>query len=79
MKELEDTNFDLVISLAPEAHHWALELTRTEALDVEYWPTNDPTFATGSRDQILDAYRSVRDQLMKRIKKRLRWQAAPEG
>lgn len=77
VQELEDTNFDLVVSLAPEAHHWALELTRTESLDVEYWPTADPTLATGSREQILDAYRSVRDQLTMRIKKRLNWSAPP--
>ncbi|PTW62064.1 protein-tyrosine-phosphatase [Breoghania corrubedonensis] len=79
VKELEDTNFDLVVSLAPEAHHWALELTRTESLDVEYWPTADPTVATGSREQILDAYRAVRDQLVARIKKRLNWRPTPAG
>ncbi len=78
-EELQESGFDLVISLAPEAHHKALELTRTEAVDVEYWPTMDPTLATGSREQILDAYRSIRDQLMQRIKKRLSWQAAPSG
>ncbi len=72
-EDLEDSNFDLVITLAPEAHHMALELTRTEAMDVEYWPTPDPTLATGSRDQILGAYREVRDMLTMRIKKRLNW------
>lgn len=79
VQELEDTNFDLVVTLAPEAHHWALELTRTESLDVEYWPTPDPTLATGSREQILDAYRAIRDQLSTRIKRRLNWSAAPSG
>ncbi|AXS39692.1 low molecular weight phosphatase family protein [Breoghania sp. L-A4] len=79
LKELEDTNFDLVITLAPEAHHMALELTRTQALDVEYWPTPDPTLATGSREQIMDAYRAVRDQLMARIKQRLGWRPSPSG
>jgi protein-tyrosine-phosphatase len=71
--DIEDSNFDLVITLAPEAHHKALDLTRTMAMDVEYWPTADPQLATGSRDQILDAYRQVRDGLMKRIKERLGW------
>ena len=79
LEELEDTNFDLIVTLAPEAHHAALELTRTQALDVEYWPTVDPTLVTGSRAQILDAYRNVRDQLMLRIKKRLEWTPAPSG
>ncbi|MEP3278137.1 MAG: low molecular weight phosphatase family protein [Stappiaceae bacterium] len=72
-EDIEDSNFDLVITLAPEAHHMALELTRTQAMDVEYWPTPDPTLATGSRDQILRAYREVRDMLTMRIKKRLQW------
>lgn len=72
-EDLEDTSFDLVISLAPEAHHKALELTRYYSLDAEYWPTADPTLTTGSRDQILDAYRAVRNGLEARIKKRLGW------
>ena len=45
-EELEDwegLNFDLIVTLSPEAHHRALELTRTLAADVEYWPTPDPT------------------------------------
>jgi len=72
-EELEDwegLNFDLIVSLAPEAHHKALDLTRTIAADVEYWPTQDPTAVEGSREQRLDAYREVRDQLLDRIRKR---------
>jgi protein-tyrosine-phosphatase len=72
-EELEDwegLNFDLIVTLAPEAHHKALDLTRVVAADVEYWPTPDPTIAEGSREQQLDAYRDVRDQLMRRIKER---------
>jgi protein-tyrosine-phosphatase len=74
-EDIEDSNFDLVISLAPEAHHKALEMTRTMAMDVEYWPTPDPQLASGSRDQIMDAYRQVRDGLIRRIKDRLGWTA----
>jgi protein-tyrosine-phosphatase len=76
--DLNDTSFDLVVSLAPEAHHKALEMTRTMAVDVEYWPTMDPTAAAGSREQILDAYRAVRDGLMKRIKARFPLYGAPK-
>src|SRR3981081_661394 len=43
LRELNDTSFDLIVSLSPEAHHQALELTRTMAVDVEYWPTFDAT------------------------------------
>jgi protein-tyrosine-phosphatase len=68
--ELEDTNFDLVISLSPEAQHKAVDLTRTMAIRVEYWPTYDPTAVEGSRDQRIAAYRTVRDGLLKRIEAR---------
>jgi protein-tyrosine-phosphatase len=68
--EYEDFDFDLVISLSPEAHHAALEFTRTHPVEVEYWPTEDPTTAEGNREQRLDAYRAVRDQLMRRIRER---------
>ena len=75
MEEWEGLNFDLIVTLAPEAHHEALELTRTMATDVEYWPTPDPTAVEGSREQRLEAYRAVRDQLMQRIKARFQPQA----
>jgi len=71
LEEWEGLNFDLIISLSPEAHHRALELTRTVAAHVEYWPTVDPTAFQGSREQKLDAYRDVRDGLIRRIKDRL--------
>lgn len=70
ISELHDNSFDLVITLTPEAHHQALELTRTMAVEVEYWPTQDPSLARGSREQILDSYRTCRDELIKRIKAR---------
>ena len=72
-EELEDwegLNFDLIITLAPEAHHRALELTRTSGTDVEYWPTADPTVVEGNREQRLDAYRQVRDLLLERLRER---------
>ena len=75
-EELEDwegLNFDLIVTLSPEAHHKALELTRTLAADVEYWPTPDPTAHEGTREQRLAAYRKVRDQLAERIKRRFGW------
>lgn len=71
LDELEDDFFDLIVTLAPEAHHAALELTRSNAVDVEYWPMPDPTVATGTREQILDAYREVRDRLSRLIEERL--------
>jgi protein-tyrosine-phosphatase len=70
LDEWEGLNFDLIITLAPEAHHRALEITRTSGIDVEYWPTADPSAVEGSRAQRLDAYRDVRDQLVKHIRER---------
>src|ERR1700750_776693 len=70
LDDWEGLNFDLIITLSPEAHHRALELTRTRATDVEYWPTQDPTTTHGSREQKLAAYREVCDGLLSRIRKR---------
>jgi protein-tyrosine-phosphatase len=70
LDDLEGLNFDLIVTLSPEAHHRALELTRTSAAEVEYWPTIDPTDVEGSREQRLEAYRAVRDQLTTRIRER---------
>ena len=76
LDELDDAYFDLIVTLAPEAPHAALELTRAHAVEVEYWPTADPTTVTGARDQILAAYRDVRDRLETRIRQRFAEKAA---
>lgn len=65
--DLDDASFDMIITLTPEAHHRALEFTRTMAVDVEYWPTQDPTLAQGSREQRLEEYRTVARGLDRRI------------
>lgn len=70
LEDLEGLNFDLIVTLSPPAHHRAIDLTRTVAADVEYWPTPDPTVAEGSREQRLDAYREVRDRLMAQVQER---------
>jgi protein-tyrosine-phosphatase len=81
-EELEDwegLNFDLIITLSPEAHHKALELTHTIAADVEYWPTQDPTGAEGNREQKLQVYREVCDGLLSRIRRRFAKGGAASG
>jgi protein-tyrosine-phosphatase len=79
LADLHDTSFDLIVTLSPEAHHQALELTRTMAVDVEYWPTFDPTMmhGLGNREQLLSAYRAVRDSLFQHIKTRFRLEGGP--
>lgn len=68
--DLEDTSYDLIISLSPEAQHSAVELTRTMACDVEFWNTLDPSLIEGNREQRLDVYRQIREQLKRRIEQR---------
>ncbi len=68
--DLEDDLFDIVVTLSPEAHHRALELTRTSPVEVELWNTFDPSLVEGSREQRLDAYRQVRDRIFGRIRTR---------
>ena len=67
IEDLADSGFDLVVTLSPEAETYAREMTRTMAIDVENWTTPDPSATQGSRNQILDAYRDVRDGLKKKI------------
>jgi len=71
--DLEDMSFDMIISLSPQAHHRALEYTRQLPIQAIYWPTIDPSATQGSRDTILDAYRSVRDALAGRVKEAFAW------
>jgi protein-tyrosine-phosphatase len=75
---LEDTSFDLIISLSPEAQHKAVDMTRTMACEVEFWNTFDPSIIEGSREQRMDAYRDVRDRLMERIRERFPIFGAPK-
>jgi protein-tyrosine-phosphatase len=70
LDDLDGLDFDLIVTLSPGAHHRALELVRGTAAQVEYWPTPDPTGLEGNREQRLEGYRAVRDQLLARIKER---------
>ena len=79
LDDWEGLNFDLIITLSPEAHHKALDLTRTLAADVEYWPTHDPTGTDGNREQKLEAYREVCDTLLARIRRRFAKTGAASG
>jgi len=76
--DLEDTSYDLIISLSPEAQHSAVELTRTMACEVEFWNTLDPSMVEGTREQRLEAYRMVRDQLKRRIEQRFALDLNPD-
>ena len=79
LDDWEGLNFHLIITLSPEAHHKALDLTRTDAAEVEYWPTQDPSGVEGNREQKLAAYREVLDSLLLRIRKRFSKGGAASG
>ena len=76
-EDLADSSFDLVITLSPEADERAQRLARTVSVDIEYWPTSDPSVVEGSREVRLAAYRALRDELSNRIEKRFGAKAAP--
>ena len=78
-EDLADSSFDVIVTLAPEAQHHAIEMTRVMACEVEYWPTLDPTLVEGNRDARLAAYRQVRDQLWRRIRERFPPQIAEKS
>jgi protein-tyrosine-phosphatase len=62
--------YDLIIALSPAAMRQAQEYTRYHSIEVEYWPTFDPTGLGETRDAKLAAYRQTRDQIDKRIRDR---------
>ena len=60
---LEDDAYDLVISLTVQAHERAADMASAAGAETLVWATPDPTLETGSREQRLASYRSVRDHL----------------
>ena len=50
---LADTSYDLIVTLSPEAHHHATEMTSTMKTEVEFRQTQAPNFISGNRDQFL--------------------------
>jgi protein-tyrosine-phosphatase len=67
---VSDGGFDVVVTLTPEAQARAVALIDGDATALEYWPTEDPTLETGSREQRMAAYRRVRDTLDSRLRER---------
>jgi len=68
--DITDQSIDLIVTFTPQAQHRAVELTRTLACDIEYWPMADPTIVEGNRETRLAAYRDLREALFERIKQR---------
>ncbi len=70
LDDLADSTFDLAITLSAEAHAHATEMAKTLAIDVEHWPMPDPSLEQGSREQVTEAYRALRNSLRQRIDSR---------
>ena len=70
LEDLEDGLFDVVVALTPEAAERADEMARTTPIDVVRWTIEDPSLAEGRREQVLSAYRAVRDRLDRLIQER---------
>ncbi|MCY3980245.1 MAG: low molecular weight phosphatase family protein, partial [Alphaproteobacteria bacterium] len=67
---LSGSSFDLVIALSAIAFREAMAYAASRPIAVEHWDVVDPTSNEGSREQRLIAFRSVRDDLEARIRKR---------
>lgn len=70
LHEWEGLNFDLIIPMTGEAHDAVAALTRLVAAEVEFWPTPEPASGDGARDHHLQAYRGLRDALIRKIRAR---------
>lgn len=64
------TGVDFIVTLTPQAHHHVMELIREVPVEVDYWPTQNPSQIAGNREQILEMYRKVRNTLENKIKNR---------
>ena len=69
-EDITDQSIDLIVTFTPQAQHRAVELTRTLACEIEYWPMADPTIVEGNRETRFAAYRDLREAIFDRIKNR---------
>ena len=65
--DLDSGFYDLVISFSPEAHGVACALTQDIDCETLYWPIDNLANLTGSREEMLRAYRQVRDDICGRL------------
>lgn len=60
--------YDRIIALSPGAQRRSLESIADYHVEVNYWPTLDPTGLGEHREERLAAYRQTRDQILARIR-----------
>ena len=61
--DLDSGFYDVIISFSPEAHDAAHALTQNMDCETLYWPVDNLANLTGSREEMLRAYRHVRDDI----------------
>ena len=65
--DLDSGFYDVIISFSPEAHDAARKLTQNMDCDTLYWPVDNLANLTGSREEMLRAYRHVRDDIRRKL------------
>jgi protein-tyrosine-phosphatase len=65
--DLEGKYFDLIICFSEESYEIALQLTKSESTEVEYWPVFDAALTSDKREERLRAYRQVRTMISQRL------------
>jgi protein-tyrosine-phosphatase len=70
LEEITNSNFDVIVTLSRQAHEYGYDFVKTHSINVEYWPVDDPSLTIGNREQILESYRGVFNDLETRIKNR---------
>jgi protein-tyrosine-phosphatase len=74
-ENLNDTSFDLIVCLSAEAEEKMKILTRGFDVKIELWQTEDPSLEKGNRENIMSAFRIVRNALKLKIQERLESEA----
>ena len=65
--DLESGFYDVIISFSSEAHDVARALTQNIDCEPLYWPVDNLANLIGSRDEMLRAYRHVRDDISDKL------------
>ena len=65
--DLDSGFYDVIISFSPEAHDAARALTQNIDCETLYWPVDNLANLTGSRDEMLRAYRHVREDIQGKL------------
>jgi protein-tyrosine-phosphatase len=71
-EKLGERDFDLIVALSQPAWELARDIAKDHPATVEYWDTPAPPElgASANRDQIIESYRRIRDDIARHITNR---------